>query len=922
MEVEEGVPLATVPCDVQQLGKHDRAWVLDRLNAWMDVIDPSGGHPNGAQGEPPPDPAEAGKYVHFVVALKAYGIHVEDPAQMVSQLTKLNEETVTNRILALTREVALLEFNITRLNMRVPIPENCGADWKLAAIKHVVVEGGKLLKYQLSHTMLVRQRKVSFEVLSHEYEFTAFKFKDYQALMLFTIGLIREAGLRKGTDGWLFKEVRDAEGRPLRYWKRASSVRDFVSAQLTSTLHPAHWQTLKTGNNYSRLVEDIANNHNPDVPEIKRDRHLFSFLNGVFDVRDLTLTPHAALDDKLGSTDVVACRFFDCEVPDDWLERAHQTITPAELPGYDEAAHGRLLANIKELPSAYLIPTAGIQKILEDQRLDPLTIACFYFAVGRLLFEVGEADNYQFAIFVKGYANTGKSSLLQAIQKLWEPDDVGIIRNKGQEDFQGASLFNRYAALAFDVTEKFNLDQSLLQSMITGEGITLNVKGKNDVILPKWIVPIVFSGNKVPLFSDNAGAISRRFLIFAFYNKINSVLGGLLEQILRTEIGPFLVKSAMCYEWGRNYFRETVMTSDKLPAHFSENSKKMRYVTSPLLSFLKTEKAANRLAFEQPEIDGKPQRVRDAPTETLPPGTISAGKSYLDSIQWSDPANEVVTFESVKNKKLILMSQFSEMLRQTLQKDRSGRPASMPLDYNEDYHGDAFIRSGIEPKYVTNVRGPTDDTMHRVLIGVAPVGLDGLPLRAEQVLLGPAFAPPRAPDQPSSSSGPAVAPRPRTARTPSEARRPRKQQRPSDSPPPEQPKNQYRMTRVENRPSAGETSEQPHRTPPHSPEHRTTPEHQPSPEPEQTTLPVVRPISVERTLQSDGPSSSERTPPRSGPAAVEPTSPTERGTVQVSDPVRPSSFPGVRGHAVLHRSTSPKHRRRGPMKTSKRARHE
>lgn len=158
-----------------------------------------------------------------------------------------------------------------------------------------------------------------------------------------------------------------------------------------------------------------------------------------------------------------------------------------------------------------------------------------FFFVGRHFYEVDEYDSLQLLDFYKGLAGThthcyktfrfscvcflfqgtGKSSILLARQGLYEPSDVGVLNNKVEPNFPLQPLMDKLCwwvhrvataydtfifkclsccgmtRYAFDVDERFGLDQTVWQEIVSG-GL-VNIHRKNRVIQQEILLFLFFS---------------------------------------------------------------------------------------------------------------------------------------------------------------------------------------------------------------------------------------------------------------------------------------------------------------------------------------------------------------------------------------------------------------------------------------------
>jgi phage/plasmid-associated DNA primase len=226
----------------------------------------------------------------------------------------------------------------------------------------------------------------------------------------------------------------------------------------------------------------------PDVrcPFLEKERCLFSYQNGILDVR--TGEFHTYKQSTFGGK--CTSQYFDFFIPEELLHGDHTTI---ETPSFD--------------------------KILEDQDFDAYARFWLYALCGRLFHDVGDMDDWQVALFIRGVAGSGKSSILNVLKLIYEADDLGQLMSDGQKDFSDEHLLGKNIVMANDIDKKCNMSATRVNSMISGETLSVNRKHKTALNM-KWVAPMALASNSQPPWDDVAGNLTRRFVIMKFNNAI------------------------------------------------------------------------------------------------------------------------------------------------------------------------------------------------------------------------------------------------------------------------------------------------------------------------------------------------------------------------------------------------------------------
>ena len=242
-----------------------------------------------------------------------------------------------------------------------------------------------------------------------------------------------------------------------------------------------------------------------------------------------------------------------------------------------------------------------------------------FIMLGRLFFELNKAknDDWQVCFFIKGQANTGKSTLADWLQRFLLPRQVAILSNNAQETFGMADLLNydgseKQLILCLECKGDFTLPQAALQSMITGESVSVSRKHERSKLVASWSAPLFLLGNELPgldtkggssTYKDNSGSLSRRFVILEFAKELTddqryNCLG---ECLFYAEGFELLTKCLLAYGWAREQYRD-VSTWGKdprrgfrpiMPKFFHASREAMRAQSNSLVAFLETPATAD-----------------------------------------------------------------------------------------------------------------------------------------------------------------------------------------------------------------------------------------------------------------------------------------------------------------------------------------
>jgi hypothetical protein len=168
------------------------------------------------------------------------------------------------------------------------------------------------------------------------------------------------------------------------------------------------------------------------------------------------------------------------------------------------------------------IQTPFVDSILVKQlgHYDDFDAIYFWIFVflGRYLFPLDSTkyDDWQRMLCFFGSAGTGKSVLLMVLQKLLPPDCFRPLSVNSQETFGLEALIGpdgqQMWTMVLEITGKFRIQAQELQSLISGESMNINRKGKVPYCTPHWTKHMIIAGNAKPSWQDLGFALVRRRL--------------------------------------------------------------------------------------------------------------------------------------------------------------------------------------------------------------------------------------------------------------------------------------------------------------------------------------------------------------------------------------------------------------------------
>jgi hypothetical protein len=255
-----------------------------------------------------------------------------------------------------------------------------------------------------------------------------------------------------------------------------------------------------------------------------------------------------------------------------------------------------------------------------------------YVFSGRLLHPVNLFDTWQVMPMFVGRAGTGKSLILTTVSKFFNECDVATIANNVQQGFGLETVYDKMMWMIKEVKHNLGLDQGELQSMITGEEMSIMRKGlpAQQVI---WRSPGIMAGNELANWSDNSGSMSRRLILFYFMKKVHQSNPRLMDD-LNDELPEIMHKANSAYAeacarfghcdiWAKDPELAKIMREDPsfeyrgsrtiLPSYFHSNKNNfkqqthlMEYLLANKDELIVTGKESGRGMPFEAEAEGRP----------------------------------------------------------------------------------------------------------------------------------------------------------------------------------------------------------------------------------------------------------------------------------------------------------------------------
>ena len=391
----------------------------------------------------------------------------------------------------------------------------------------------------------------------------------YQNLLIYLLRQAYKNGFRRYRDQCC-KEIQNT-----RAWKPVKEIKDFVYDETQKEDNAEMWMNLTNrGGMANDVIRHLSNCKDIQFSEIKKDRHVWSFENGLLDARPIDEN----VNTKTGERQFTFYQYTSKEFAD--LDPSLVSCKYFDLP-FDPH---------EDIPDWYHIATPNFQKVLDYQKFEEDVCRWLYVFMGRLCFDVNELDGWQIIPFLKGIAQSGKSTLITKVaRKFYECEDVATLSNNIEKKFGLQSIYKGFMFISPEIKGDLQLEQAEFQSMVSGEDVSVARKNETAVSM-QWKTPGILGGNEVPNWKDNSGSILRRLATVNFGRQIApDVADPHLEDKLEREMPAILCKCLRAYlEYASKYADKDIW--NLLPKYFKQVQNQVATVTNSLQHFLCSEK--------------------------------------------------------------------------------------------------------------------------------------------------------------------------------------------------------------------------------------------------------------------------------------------------------------------------------------------
>jgi hypothetical protein len=341
------------------------------------------------------------------------------------------------------------------------------------------------------------------------------------------------------------------------------------------------------------------------LPRIRRDRHKFAFANGILLTNVVEPDPQNPHQKKMRT------RFYFYDDPD--ISKVSAECAAAKF------------FDLKYSPFPddqdwYQIPTQLFDSILHYQHKQRSAkereeiIRFMFMNIGRMMFNRGEFDNWQYMVHLQGIGGTGKSTILEhVVKEIYEASNRFELDNKIEEQFGLGAIKDKdvFITISSELNKDCQLDTTQMLKMCSGEEITVARKHADPMTI-RWPSHWMAAENDFPEKWMGLG-IFRRCLFFMFLRSVRDRDKKTdLKERLVTLMPNIIQKSVRAYhEYVNKYGLLSGEAKDIwlfCPKYFLETKQNFQNNTNFLLAYLSR---SGRVKASSPLIVSEEDLIRD-----------------------------------------------------------------------------------------------------------------------------------------------------------------------------------------------------------------------------------------------------------------------------------------------------------------------
>jgi len=320
-------------------------------------------------------------------------------------ISNFNLSTENLQIGLFDRAQKVVKFELTYLHMFMVKPDDIDDEkrneyeGKFTKLFRAVIDAenaiGSSLYLMSSMTLedIGKEKTTKLEMFRHS-ELDYESLTACQSLIMYLLGQLQRKEYRRYVvedKGMCYQKIYNDKGHDTHAWKPAMTVKNFIFDMTRIEINANMWKNLTSSKENGKFVAQyLTDCLEPEFEDLSKDRHIFSFKNGVYITKvrgpddgwiDQWIPFEGHEAKKIGAS-VVSSKYFDldfedCSSYEDWFD-----IVKKNCP--------------------FFMSVMDYQQWPEDVQ------RWMCILTGRMLYDVGELDDWQVYIFLLGLAGSGK----------------------------------------------------------------------------------------------------------------------------------------------------------------------------------------------------------------------------------------------------------------------------------------------------------------------------------------------------------------------------------------------------------------------------------------------------------------------------------------------------------------------------------
>ena len=327
----------------------------------------------------------------------------------------------------------------------------------------------------------------------------------YQNLLLYLLEDLTEMEYARYNDT-LYKIIKTSKNEDTYAWEPHMKIKSYIMEKCRKNYKFDQWKNMTGGsNNVKQAVEYLSECPDEELMSLEKNRHVFSFNNGIYLTKINKGTDKKPFWGSLFVPYGIDCKYLTAKT-------VSSKYFKQDFNNYDNLPDDEWFSIIEDCPS--------FKKVLDYQEFEPDVQKWLCIFMGRCAYDIGDLDCWQAVMYLLGQAGSGKSTILcKILQQFYDDEDVGMISNNIEKQYGLKPNINKKMVLAPEMQGDCKLEQTDWQLIVEGGKNSFAEKYKN-AESEYWKVPMAMAGNQLIKYKNPSEQVSRRTVVWNFWKKV------------------------------------------------------------------------------------------------------------------------------------------------------------------------------------------------------------------------------------------------------------------------------------------------------------------------------------------------------------------------------------------------------------------